>query len=311
MRLKAAIAAGLGAVYTALTVWTPQISAMQPLHDQRSPLPHTDTSLLATRANSPRDNPVATRGTFATYTVEWATPDRTEYGFTLNITSSSQASAASRSAFVPSNGEWALLMRWNTTHSVTMSDYSSTTGHLRPLAGADNTYVFTSLASKVSSITFHVNVKQDIAATDPRRNAGLLPTQLVAYNVASPNLDDPTVLLRSGYNYRLMPVASSLPTAPPSQFRSLQPVDNDFAASSSADTRVTSPAVETRQDQAADTKAKNPYGTVLEATPIGLYLYCAVTGVGALVYLWGLIFRLRCRRRTKGVQNYSSYEMSQ
>ncbi|KAJ1912432.1 hypothetical protein IWQ60_009664 [Tieghemiomyces parasiticus] len=255
-----------------------------------------------------------------TYTLDWFDPNQGQFG--AEITFESDANLDSQRAFIPQGDRWSLELQWPNAPppatSVRVTGFSSNAGTLESAVGLAGRFALTDLTYTALPITYHVNFDVDPSTATIDR---LLPAAGVLYDGAKPGNGVRNQTLTSSRNQYRAVVGSkdgtvkSLPTKSPSNYtqlsRQIDEADRDSSGVTTTKTQAQSSFGESHLEQSTQSHVKhaqdaenNPYGTVLMHTPVGLYLYSAVTGVALLFHAWGLLFRLRSRYRPRSYRSF-------
>ncbi|KAJ1954315.1 hypothetical protein IWQ62_005787, partial [Dispira parvispora] len=228
-----------------------------------------------------------------TYRLMWLNARQGRFGTQVRAELvSPTASKAGR--FTPQGQPWAMELGWTSLPShtaINVTGYSATTGNVEVI-DQPATLALTELPADRYPVVFDINLQLDFSllqqVTDPM--ALLTPGTVRGYYSAHPNKSQESVSLTRGDQWIVDSSQSQLPSSPPSEFGSTAPKGQTLAR---RDTVSTS---EDTQDKTTEKEQSNPYGTVLEATPVGLIVYAAILGIAAVMHLWGLLFRMRCKR---------------
>ncbi|KAJ1974437.1 hypothetical protein H4R33_006816, partial [Dimargaris cristalligena] len=266
---------------------------------------------------------------FITYDVKWWNKDLGQFGFELTVDTNKSLSQSD--SFIPPSGTdkfWSLELQWDTPDDVplTIDEFSSSAGTFESSDSHPNFFALTYLNVANFPITYRLNLNAADSALATAKSSNitrfLRPSDFRAYDSSKPSgsahslpLEEGVqVIVDSRFPKDIRPVnLDTLATEQPAAFTKLSRKANESFDSvtqtggGSAITQTAHFEKAAEVDDSGNSEAINPYGTVLMEKPVGLYLYSAIVGVGALFYIWGYIYRILCRRHLKGAQGHAQY----
>ncbi|KAJ1659582.1 hypothetical protein IWQ61_001354 [Dispira simplex] len=216
--------------------------------------------------------------------------------------------------FTPEDQPWAMELGWTSLPShtvINVTSYSATAGNVEE-TDQPTTLTLTELPVDHHPVVFDINFQLDSTLFQQGTNSMTLlaPDTVQGYYSAHPNTPQNSVLLVQGDQWIIDLPQSQLPSSPPFEFGSTTPnvIKGNVQTLTRRDTVSTS---EDTHDNKSEEEQSNPYGTVLEATPIGLILYSVIVGIAVVMHLWGLLFRIRCKRLSmRDAGPFPSYQLS-